>query len=211
MRVALAISTSAVLVLASAGCSRMVDGRAMVAEPKIGQPVQWVRARRRAASTRCRCRRAGSAARSRCRSTIPSRMARRLSRDDPLPRQRPEDRFAADQSGRAGESGIEAAASIYGEMPTTVRQHFDVVGFDPRGVGASTPALWCNSDADNDRMRADPQVDYSPRGIEHIEGETKAFIQRCVDKMGNDFRPMSERRTSSGTWMRCGLPSETKS
>lgn len=41
---------------------------------------------------------------------------------------------------------------------------------------------------DNDRIRADPQVDYSPpKGIEHIEGETKAFVQRCVDKMGKDF------------------------
>ncbi len=72
-------------------------------------------------------------------------------------------------------------------LPSNVRQSFDFVGFDPRGVGASTPALWCNSDADNDRIRADPQVDYSPKGIEHIEGETKAFVQRCVDKMGKDF------------------------
>ena len=68
-----------------------------------------------------------------------------------------------------------------------VRQRFDLVGFDPRGVGASTPAVWCNSDADNDKMRADPMVDYSPEGVERIEGLTKEFVQRCVDKMGNDF------------------------
>jgi len=54
-------------------------------------------------------------------------------------------------------------------------------------VGSSTPALWCNSDADNDRLRADPQVDYSPQGVEHIEKTTKEFIQRCVDKMGDAF------------------------
>jgi pimeloyl-ACP methyl ester carboxylesterase len=89
--------------------------------------------------------------------------------------------------GGPGESGVAAAASIVGTMPQSVRQRFDVVGFDPRGVGASTPAVWCNSDADNDRLRADPQVDYSPAGVAHIESETKAFVQRCVDKMGKDF------------------------
>jgi pimeloyl-ACP methyl ester carboxylesterase len=68
-----------------------------------------------------------------------------------------------------------------------VRERFDLVGFDPRGVANSTPAVWCNSDADNDRLRADPQVDYSPAGVAHIEKETKDFVQRCVDKMGKEF------------------------
>ncbi|REX96338.1 alpha/beta fold hydrolase, partial [Mycobacterium tuberculosis] len=30
-------------------------------------------------------------------------------------------------------------------------ERFDLVGFDPRGVASSRPAIWCNSDADNDR------------------------------------------------------------
>jgi pimeloyl-ACP methyl ester carboxylesterase len=89
--------------------------------------------------------------------------------------------------GGPGESGIEAAASLLEGLAPDVRQRFDLVGFDPRGVGASTPAVWCNSDADNDKMRADPMVDYSPEGVERIEGLTKEFVQRCVDKMGNDF------------------------
>ncbi len=72
-------------------------------------------------------------------------------------------------------------------MPQSVRDSFDLVGFDPRGVGKSTPAVWCNSDADNDRLRAEPGVDYSPAGVEHLESETKDFVQRCVDKIGKDF------------------------
>ena len=55
------------------------------------------------------------------------------------------------------------------------------------GWDRRTPALWCNSDADNDRLRADPDVDYTPAGVAHIEGETKEFVGRCVDKMGKDF------------------------
>ena len=89
--------------------------------------------------------------------------------------------------GGPGESGVEAAASLVSTLPQSVRERFDLVGFDPRGVANSTPAVWCNSDADNDRLRADPQVDYSPEGVEHIEKETKDFVQRCVDKMGKEF------------------------
>ena len=89
--------------------------------------------------------------------------------------------------GGPGESGVEAAVSMLSTVPQSVRERFDVVGFDPRGVASSTPAVWCNSDADNDRLRADPQVDYSPEGVEYIENETKAFIERCVDKSGEEL------------------------
>jgi pimeloyl-ACP methyl ester carboxylesterase len=89
--------------------------------------------------------------------------------------------------GGPGGSGIEAAAGFVEALPPQVRQRFDFVGFDPRGVGLSTPALRCDSDADNDAARADPEVDYSPGGIAHIEDVEKQFVQRCVDKMGKDF------------------------
>ena len=89
--------------------------------------------------------------------------------------------------GGPGESGVDAAVGLVDSLPGPIRQHFDLVGFDPRGVGSSTPALRCNSDADEDAERADPQVDYSPAGVAHIEDTEKAFVQRCVDKMGKDF------------------------
>ena len=54
-------------------------------------------------------------------------------------------------------------------------------------MAASRPAIWCNSDADNDRLRTEPQVDYSPAGVAHIEDETKAYVGRCVAKMGKRF------------------------
>ena len=40
VRTALVLTAVAGLV-ASAGCSTMVSGRAVIAEPQIGQPVQW--------------------------------------------------------------------------------------------------------------------------------------------------------------------------
>jgi pimeloyl-ACP methyl ester carboxylesterase len=89
--------------------------------------------------------------------------------------------------GGPGESGVNTAADMIDALPQRIRERFDFVGFDPRGVGASTPAVRCNSDAQNDAERADPQVDYSPAGIAHIEGTEKEFAQRCLDAMGKDF------------------------
>jgi len=89
--------------------------------------------------------------------------------------------------GGPGESGVGAAVDLVASLPPQIRARFDVVGFDPRGVASSTPELRCNSDAENDADRADPQVDYSAAGIEHIETTEKEFVQRCVDKMGKDF------------------------
>ena len=46
---------------------------------------------------------------------------------------------------------------------------FDLVGFDPRGVGHSTPQVRCRTDAEFDAYRREPMTDYSPAGVAHIE------------------------------------------
>lgn len=89
--------------------------------------------------------------------------------------------------GGPGESGIGAAADLVDSLPPNVRKKFDLIGFDPRGVGSSTPAVRCNSDAENDADRADPQVDYSPAGVAHIEDTEKQYVARCLDKTGKEF------------------------
>ncbi|AQA04802.1 alpha/beta hydrolase [Mycobacterium sp. MS1601] len=89
--------------------------------------------------------------------------------------------------GGPGESGIEAAFGLLPTLPPEIREHFDFVGFDPRGVAASSPALWCNSDADNDRQRAEPVIEYTREGVDYLNKQTEEYVQRCVDKMGVDF------------------------
>jgi len=179
----------AVLLAGSAGCSSVVSGKAVLAEPTIGQPVVWGP-----------CRVAGGGGDS---LPIPAgaqcgKIAVPVNYDEPdgadatlaLIRFRATgDKIGSliINPGGPGESGIEAAASLVTNLPPVVRQRFDLVGFDPRGVGSSTPSLRCNSDADNDRLRADPQVDYSPEGIAHIEQQTKEYVTRCVDRMGTAF------------------------
>ena len=90
--------------------------------------------------------------------------------------------------GGPGKSGRDAAKSFVSSLPPSVRERFDLVGFDPRGVADSTPAVWCNSDADNDRLRADLEgLEYTPEGVAYIEKEAQEFVQRCVDKVGKEF------------------------
>ncbi len=177
----------AVTVLLAAGCSKVVDGRAVISAPRPGSPVRWVP-----------CQAAPSDE-----SRIPAGAECGLL-SVPVDYAKPDGDVAqiamirikatgarigslVINPGGPGESGVQAAAALVPTLPQSVRERFDLVGFDPRGVASSTPAAWCNSDADNDRLRADPQVDYSPAGVAHIEKETKDFVQRCMDKMGTEF------------------------
>jgi pimeloyl-ACP methyl ester carboxylesterase len=180
------VLAAAMTLLLVSGCSNVVDGRAVLSAPRPGTPVQWAP-----------CEAAGGESR------IPSGaecglLSVPVNYDNPdgdvaqiamirikATGQKVGSLFV--NPGGPGESGVDAAVSLVGTLPQSVRERFDLVGFDPRGVGLSKPALWCNSDEDNDRLRADPVVEYTDEGVEHIEGQTREFINRCVDKMGEEF------------------------
>jgi pimeloyl-ACP methyl ester carboxylesterase len=90
--------------------------------------------------------------------------------------------------GGPGGSAVEFAAAMADQLKDTeITRHFDVVGFDPRGVSHSTPALRCRTDAEFDAYRKDPMVDYSPAGVAHIEQVYKQLAQECLDRMGKGF------------------------
>jgi len=179
---------AAIGLLLLSGCSKSTDGEATVGVPRPGSPVQW----------------------STCQAGAPSDAVRIPADAEcgllsvPVDYSKPDGevirlamiRFKATgqkigslvmNPGGPGESGVQAAVSVLTNLPDSVRERFDFVGFDPRGVGSSTPAVWCNSDAENDAQRADPQVDYSPEGVARIETKLKEFIQRCFDKSGEEF------------------------
>ncbi|MUL45550.1 alpha/beta hydrolase [Mycobacterium sp. CBMA293] len=181
-------ATMAVVLVGATGCGQVIDGHAVRAVPKPGSPLQWSPCQTTTADSQSRIPKGAECAM----LSVPVD----YSKPDGDVTQLALIRIKATgdkigslviNPGGPGESGVSAAVSLLNNIPDSVRQRFDLVGFDPRGVGSSKPAVWCNSDADNDRQRADPQVDYSPAGVAHIESETKDFVQRCVDKMGKDF------------------------
>jgi pimeloyl-ACP methyl ester carboxylesterase len=65
-------------------------------------------------------------------------------------------------------------------------QRFDVIGLDPRGIGASTPTIDCLTDAEWEVERADLDVDPSPAGVAQTEEENRQYAQRCADRVGVD-------------------------
>jgi pimeloyl-ACP methyl ester carboxylesterase len=55
--------------------------------------------------------------------------------------------------GGPGGDGIELLLGLVTQMSTSVLSHFDLIGFDPRGVGLSTPVV-CTSNAQKDQLNA---------------------------------------------------------
>ena len=90
-----------------------------------------------------------------------------------------------------GGPGASALDSVVGLGPvladSPISRSFDLVGFDPRGVGHSTPPVRCRTDAEFDAFRRDPMVDYSPAGVAHIERVYQQLAQGCVNRMGLSF------------------------
>lgn len=90
--------------------------------------------------------------------------------------------------GGPGASAVDMAAGMAaGLADTDVARHFDLVGFDPRGVGHSTPPLRCRTDTEFDAYRRDPMIDYSPDGVAHIERVYRQLAQHCIARMGQGF------------------------
>lgn len=186
-RTALTCLAIAMVAFTVGSCTRMTPGHAVLAVPRVGQPVQW----------------------DKCRFTADTNI--KVPADGqcgfigvPVDYSKPQGavarlamiRFPATKDkigslvinpGGPGESGIETAVGLVSSLPRQVREQFDLVGFDPRGVASSRPAVWCNSDKENDRLRALNQVDYSPEGVARIESETKEYVARCLEKTGKEF------------------------
>ncbi|MFB8280781.1 alpha/beta hydrolase [Nocardia colli] len=86
--------------------------------------------------------------------------------------------------GGPGESGL-TMSSLGNKTP--LAQRFDRVGFDPRGVGSSTPAIVCETAQEQDAERAEPQKDNTPEGIAAAENENKQYADHCAERTGKDF------------------------
>ena len=90
--------------------------------------------------------------------------------------------------GGPGASAVDLVVSLSDVLSDSpVTEHFDLVGFDPRGVGYSTPELRCRTDAEFDAWRREPMVDYSQAGVAVIEGFNRTLAQQCLDRMGKPF------------------------
>lgn len=90
--------------------------------------------------------------------------------------------------GGPGMSAVEVMSRFAPVLADTeMGERFDLVAFDPRGIGFSTPEFRCLTDAEIDENRRDPEVDYSQAGVQRLDELNKQYGRRCLDAMGADY------------------------
>jgi pimeloyl-ACP methyl ester carboxylesterase len=86
--------------------------------------------------------------------------------------------------GGPGASGADAAIGMALTLPVEVLQRFDLVGFDPRGVGLSTPVECIPDDLKERVVNTEPR----PTGDEELD-EAFALWQEVADVCAEEYDP----------------------
>ena len=98
--------------------------------------------------------------------------------------------------GGPGGSGIDAALSLaVDELPQAILDRFDIVGFDPRGIGLSDP-IQCITNKQKDaelNLPADPKT--AAQWQQEIADATKV-AQECYTEYGSDLTYYSTAETA---------------
>lgn len=90
--------------------------------------------------------------------------------------------------GGPGASGMSAVASLATAVDgTDLGRRFDLVGFDPRGIGASEPKIVCRNTQEQDAERLDLDLDTSPAGVAQTESENQTYAALCAQRSGMDL------------------------
>ncbi|HET9116714.1 MAG TPA: alpha/beta hydrolase, partial [Pseudonocardiaceae bacterium] len=91
--------------------------------------------------------------------------------------------------GGPGASGMSTAAILVAQVTgNELGGRFDLVGFDPRGVGSSQPQVRCLTAAERDAERLmDIDVDTSPAGVARTENQERTDDAECASRSGTDM------------------------
>jgi pimeloyl-ACP methyl ester carboxylesterase len=89
--------------------------------------------------------------------------------------------------GGPGASGVETALGLVPQLDNTLLKHFDLLGFDPRGVGSSTPVS-CLTDAQKDTLNAASPDVLTSAGFTAAQKEWAGVAQACTSKYGSDLQ-----------------------
>lgn len=89
--------------------------------------------------------------------------------------------------GGPGASGMSSAASLAGTVRSNdLGKRFDLVGFDPRGIGASEPDVQCLNGPEQDADRLGSGSDGSGSGVAQTAQEVRDYTDKCVQRTGAD-------------------------
>jgi pimeloyl-ACP methyl ester carboxylesterase len=81
--------------------------------------------------------------------------------------------------GGPGASGVDFVRGTAGSLYATLNQQYDIVGFDPRGTGASDAALDCHANQERQGIYSIPYAtpDTDPNAL---LAKDKGYVQQCV-------------------------------
>ena len=82
--------------------------------------------------------------------------------------------------GGPGGSGVQYALGARSEFPSALLARFDIVGFDPRGVAASQPALTCMTGPQLDQYLATDDMPANAAQLAEVVAQSKLYAARCA-------------------------------
>lgn len=103
-----------------------------------------------------------------------------------VPAARPDERVGSMvvNPGGPGAPGTQYAAQATTVFRAPLRDHFDIVGFDPRGTGASSPVDCLSDEQLDDYIATDPDPDTAAEEADYADW-TVEFGKGCVAKSGD--------------------------
>lgn len=82
--------------------------------------------------------------------------------------------------GGPGASGLTELPQMAGQFSSNLRQHFNIIGFDPRGVGQSAPVN-CGPSSNIDAYLQVNQMPTDPAGLTAMTNANAQLIKECQD------------------------------
>jgi pimeloyl-ACP methyl ester carboxylesterase len=97
--------------------------------------------------------------------------------------------------GGPGVSGVDDAVGLIQELPNDVSRRFDLIGFDPRGVGRSAPITCLSAKEEDASYAADPDP-VAMAGFNQLVTLTKQLEAACGKKYGSTLQLFSTEQTA---------------
>jgi pimeloyl-ACP methyl ester carboxylesterase len=97
--------------------------------------------------------------------------------------------------GGPGASGLDFTLGLLGEISVSVVAKYDLIGFDPRGVGLSQPVR-CVSDKQKDVLLAESPEVTTAAGFAEAETQAKKFAAACLQKYGTSLQYYNTENTA---------------